>query len=234
MSSSDRSNNDLLIESRNVLNQQGQIIRNQQQQATKIIRVTLTIAGLLLTATSVAVSLITNGISDQINVSLDTVLDMLSVKSVIGAIMITYICAILLAIFALIFIFSFKVLSPNSSSSGLSIVKNFLEFPLIGQFTRYYITILPFNNDNFDEVLKQDEISFRPGIDGDKTSELADEENSDQSQKIAEYNSGCIKKNEEIIEQNRKFLSSVYSTAVIFTIGIFGLIGLVIFYIITP
>lgn len=229
-------NDPLLSETRSVLNQQVRIIQNQQQQATKIIRVVLTIAGLILTASSILLTLLTNNtIHMDWLPNLMGVVTGITIRSFATGLIVFYIFTIFAGAFVVIFISAFQVLSPETKGSGISMLENLANVPLIGKFMVFYVRLLPFSATAFEEaVLGKEAISLRPGIDGDKSLELCDEDESHVLEQIQEYNSGCIQKNEQIINQNRKFLSSIYSTAVVLSVVIFLVAGFLIMDLTTP
>jgi len=197
MSSSNDDNHPLLLESRNVLNQQTKIIRNQQQQATKIIRVALTIAGLLLTATSITVTVVTgNTISGSNDLTLQSYIGDFSATSAATGVFSFYIFTIFVGAFVIVFVSAFNVLSPESSSRGISVMESIFNLPFIGNFMEIYVKILPFSTEPFESIIRDDPVSLRPGMDGDKLKELSGDalNYSNTLDEIVKYNSGCIQK----------------------------------------
>lgn len=220
-------NESLLNESQRVLEQQVKIIQNQQSQATKIIRVALTIAGLLLTATSIVATLLSsNGSSDSIISDIGSMIPELSFSSAAVSILLFYSVTILLGGFATIFISAFEVLSPEARSSRMTFLPKMLDLPFLGNFIKIYFKVLPVSSTLIDSIQSQDSVSLRPGIDGEKTRDLLKETSEEEKMnQMVEYNAGCIEKNERLIRRNRRLLSTIYSTAILISalmfIGLF-------------
>lgn len=76
--------------------------------------------------------------------------------------------------------------------------------------------------------------SFRPGIDGEEARNLASSSNKNKIHKILDYNSGCIEKNEELIEQNRTLLANIYATSIILSTSLTGIIVLSLGFMLLP
>lgn len=229
----------LLSESRKVLDNQIQIVEHQQTQATKIIRVLLTITGLFLTAASITLTLFSSGLIGS-NLNIVTLIQSLTATSAIYGIIGVFLLTLFSGVFVLMFIFAFNVMSPKASGSGaVSLVNSLLETRVIGTFFEIYVRPIEFYYDFFfpgelsiKDVLsqQQEDITLRPGIDGKEAKSLAKSEGNVLPQ-ILNYNAGCIEKNEDIIARNRRQLSAIYTTAVLsttifFVIVIFGGIGL--------
>jgi hypothetical protein len=199
----------LLQETQRVLNEQIKIVQEQQAQATRIIRVALTVGGLLLTGISILVS------SPLFPASQNTLnLADFSTESVaIGAIIGLYILLFLLITFGKIFASALIVLSPESG--GVAMLRN---NPLSTILRFYRRKLIPSPLSEFLALGGEKEgMTLRPGIDADEiTNILADSASDDKVvERIVSYNSGCIQGNEQLIEDNRERLSEIYGIGVI-------------------
>lgn len=201
----------LTTETERVLEDQIQIIQEQQAQATRVIRVGLTTAGLLLTLLFIAAS------SGFVNVpsvdKLESIMNSTIVLLVGGALLF-----FILVIMIRIFYPALAVLSPDAAESSL-----------YGFFT-WHPSI-----DREDQIAKQavdDEyldifegrVSLRTGLDADKARELYGQD--DIKDEILDYRIGCIRGNEAIIKTNRKHLSQIYTSVAIATF----LLAILFFY----
>jgi hypothetical protein len=219
MSGNEPQNQALLTESQRVLDKQVEIVQNQQRQASKILRVLLTVTGLILTSISIVASLVTTDGLDVPGIgNLLSVIGGITLESAVTNIVIIYIISIFVISLGIMAISAFRVLSPEISGAGVSLIESILDVPVLGNFMKYYFKIVPISNSVYSSLIKREKITLRPGLDGEEVGDLIDDESA-----IAEsikYNSGCMEKNEEIIKQNRDLLSGVYSTAIVFTTGL--------------
>lgn len=203
----------LLSETQRVLDRQVQIVQEQQSQATRIIRVALTIGGLLLTLVSILVS------SPFFSQGFSLVSFELISLSTLGVLILgTYAALFLLLIFGNVFASALIVLSPESG--GTSLLR---DNPLRQIISYYRRTFLPAPLSNILSVkVARDGMTLRAGIDSDEVSRILEEANSNEKarKEIVEYNQGCIRGNEELIEDNRRRLSQIYGIGVV-TIFIF-------------
>ena len=203
-----------------VLGNQMDIIQNQQKQASQIIRVGLTTAGLLLTLISIVFS---SGFVDPSFFEL-TSGSQLSNKFVLLAMVVI---SMLLVFLAVINIFgpAFAVLNPQAADSHL------YKFLL---YSTYSIDEeQPSEDETMPEVEKGNKLEvsteytdLRTGIDSDKAMKLLEQD--DINQDILEYNIGCIRGNEKIIYSNREHLVTIYRSssllAIILTMLVFNVL----------
>jgi hypothetical protein len=230
MSNDQNNDENVLGEMQRVLDQQVTLVQNQQNQAMKILRVSLTLAGLLLTLTSIAVTAFTSDITSNIFVFTD-ILSNISLTSAAFGFAVLYISVIIVGTFAVIFVSAFRVLSPVTGSDAGGSLSVQVLYPLLKSSVflntlKLYSRIFPVISLSVTELTGGDQISLRPGIDGDKSLEILDFDEDKQIEKILKYDAGCIDKNEELIEENRRLLSNVYTSSVILTF-IFSLLILV-------
>lgn len=216
------SNKQVLGEIQRVLNQQSSIVQNQQNQATKILRVVLTLAGLLLTLTSIGVSVVSSNVGPDTGIA-EYLISNLSITSTVLGVVGLYALVIVLGAFGVIFVSAFRVLSPVTGRSGntsisISILKPAINASLINSFLKIYDQILPFISISVIYQIDRERISLRPGIDGDKAKAILNTADENRVEEILEYDSGCIEKNEELIEENRSLLSNIYTTSIILTL----------------
>lgn len=221
----------LLQETQRVLGEQVKIVQDQQSQATKIIRVALTIGGLLLTGLSIYFSSPLFPGQEGSNIpELGTIL--ILVLGVSG----TYIITGTIIIFAKIFATSLMVLSPETG--GIDIL---VDNPIatILSFYRQHLLPQPFSDVLLVNKSEQEEkMSLRPGLDSEEIQNILAEEESEEDivERAISYNSGCIQGNEQLIEDNRQKLSEIYGLSVIgiaiitLLIIISGLYALIIMY----
>lgn len=205
----DNTNSSLLEETQRVLGEQINIVQEQQAQATRIIRVALTVGGLLLTGISIFVSspLFPNQ-GNLSNIETST----LALMSLIGL----YLFLFLLIIFGKIFASALVVLSPDSG--GLSILINNPVAPLLSFYRQYFLP-QPFSD--FLVVDEEgDQMSLRPGVDSEEIQKILRKEESGDAivERIISYNAGCIQGNEQLINDNRDRLSDIYG------IGVFAIL----------
>lgn len=212
--------NPLRGELERVLGEQMQIIQEQQAQATRIIRVGLTTAGLLLTLVSIAVS---SGILEIPDLS--ETLTVLAELNIFTGVMITSKGAIVIAIwlflmlaatftFLRIFKPALAVLSPDAIDKS----------KLASMFSTFYFThedrsARDIIGEEHAEIFDQG-VSLRTGVDSDKAEDLVNSENPEQE--ILEYHIGCVRGNEALIKANRRHLSEIYrstATAAFLLIG---------------
>jgi hypothetical protein len=230
MSNDQNNDENVLGEMQRVLDQQVTLVQNQQNQAMKILRVSLTLAGLLLTLTSIAVTAFTSDITSNISVFTD-ILSNISLTSAAFGFAVLYTSVIIVGTFAVIFVSAFRVLSPVTGSDAGGSLSVQVLYPLLKSSVflntlKLYSRIFPVISLSVTELTGGDQISLRPGIDGDKSLEILDFDEDKQIEKILKYDAGCIDKNEELIEENRRLLSNVYTSSVILTF-IFSLLILV-------
>ncbi|WP_152424826.1 hypothetical protein [Natronococcus jeotgali] len=189
----------LLQETQRVLEDQIQIIQEQQAQATRIIRVGLTTAGLILTLLSIAASsgfLSVPSLSEAIN-------------EISSPIMLTigFISLFMMLIVLRVFSPAMAVLSPEAAESS---IYQFITWRPI--FSREKTAVSELIGKEYSDVFG-DRISLRTGLDADKVLDMSGGDHSQDD--IIEYHSGGIKGNEAIIEMNRRHLSQIYRSAAV-------------------
>lgn len=199
---------DLLEETQRVIGEQVQIVQEQQAQATRIIRVALTVGGLLLTGISIFLSSPLFPGEDMRGL-LNFSPSIWFVTSLIG----TYFLMFSLILFGKVFASALVVLSPESG--GIAMLR---DNPVASILSVYRRHLLPPPLSRFLSVSSQNEgMSLRPGIDSEEIQNILQDSNSKEEavERIISYNSGCIQGNEQLIEDNRKRLSEIYGIGVI-------------------
>lgn len=203
----------LLNETQRVLNQQVKIVQNQQSQATKILRVALTIAGLLLTTVSIAVTVILNAGSES---NLLTGID-ITLSSAATGLLLLYLFVAISGAFTVIFVSAFRVLSPESVTLSVFTIRPPANTELFKHLLSVYDTIIPFISISFDDERPDESYSLRPGVDSDEVRTILD--SNTRTDDIIEYNAGCIEGNKNLIDNNRQLLSNIYTTAIVITVA---------------
>ena len=196
-----------------VLDNQMEVIQNQQQQASQIIRVGLTTAGLLLTLISI---LIASDLTDEF-VSELSIFDGEITPSIIFLISVLFVSIVFIAVLR-IFAPALAVLNPSAERN--TVYRFVMRQPNIEL------------NDTSDETdqktFDEGPISLRTGIDSDKAKELFGNESNSDKREITTYHIGCIEGNEKIIESNRRHLTQIYRTSAIvafsLTVSVFYLL----------
>ena len=238
VSEDESSNEQVLGEIQRVLNQQSSLVQNQQNQATKILRVVLTLAGLILTLTSIGVSVVSSNTGPETGI-VEYVISNLSITSTVLGVIGLYALIIVLGALVVIFVSAFRVLSPvtaggENTNMSFSVLRPAITLAQINSFLRIYDKLLPLISISAVNVSDRERISLRPGIDGDKAEEILDTPDETRVEEILEYDSGCIKKNEELIEENRSLLSNIYTTSIILTLLFVSFIVLGFAYLLPP
>jgi len=190
----------LLKETQRVLEDQIQIVQEQQAQATRIIRVGLTSAGLILTLLSIGAS------SGFISVpSFNEVTT--EISSVVIMSIGIFLSLIMVLVVLRVFSPAMAVLSPEAGES--SAFKLITWYPV---FNGKKTTIRDLVGEEYSDIFG-DQISLRTGLDADKVRNM----NTDgyTREDLIEYHAGCIKGNEAIIETNRRHLSQIYRSAAV-------------------
>lgn len=139
-----------------------------------------------------------------------------------------YVFTIIAGAFVIVFYSAFQVLSPETKPVGLPLLESGLKISTFRYALEFYSKFLPYSTESFKKMFDTESISLRPGIDGRKAAELTDTPDNEIYDEICAYNAGCIELNEELVEQNRRFLSNIYSTAVVFAFSIFVLSAILI------
>lgn len=123
---------------------------------------------------------------------------------------------LLMASFINIFSSALTVLSPDSG--GLSIL-SISEDSLFGRLLRFYRKhLIPAPLSDVISINENEEKkSLRPGVDSDELIQIMMVSDSEKEvqERIISYNSGCIQGNEQLIKDNRKRLSEIYSLSVV-------------------
>jgi hypothetical protein len=204
----EESPNVLLQESRRVLGEQIKIVQEQQAQATRIIRVALTVGGLILTGISILISspLLSNqSTSHSIELSTGALLT-LSLISL-------YVLLFFVIVFGKIFASALVVLSPESG--GIAMFRNNRFASLLSIYRKY---LLPPPLSGFLALgVEEEGMSLRPGLDAEEINNILENVDSEENivESVISYNSGCIQGNEQLIEDNRRRLSEIYGIGII-------------------
>ncbi|MFH5800439.1 hypothetical protein [Haladaptatus sp. CMAA 1911] len=211
--------NPLRTELDRVLGEQMQIIQEQQAQATKVIRVGLTTAGLALTLVSIAVSSDIINLSNISNLMTVSVIDIFGLRKEvpIGYIVIGEVSFFMfLFLIIRLFIPALAVLSPDTADT--TILRTLMEIPFIGSSGTYVRNRI---DEEYNGIF-EDRVTLRTGLDSDKAKKLKSVE--DIEGEIIDYHIGCVKGNEAIINTNREYLSRIYTSAALATFLLFGLL----------
>jgi len=182
-----------------VLEDQMNVIQEQQAQATRVIRVSLTTAGLILTLLSISAS---SGILEMPDAD---IVSQFSNTSIIFPIISTMITIIIMFVVLRVLAPALAVLRPELASNN---IVQLAMFRLLSNNSQPSETedILEGDTEIFDG-----EVALRTGIDADEATRIY--RNGGTEADIIEYHIGCVRGNESIIEMNRRHLSSIYSSA---------------------
>jgi len=191
----------LLQETQRVLNDQVNIVQEQQKQANRVIRVSLTALGLVLTALSIFISspLLSNN-------SAFVVISPESIEFKLIIVVSIFVFLILVLILYTVFLNAIIVLSPESGTGVLAAEYILVLFDTIGK--------IPFVDLSRENMMNehQDTRSLRSGLDSEEVQDIVSSglDADEIRESIVSYNSGCIQGNEMLIETNREFLFSIY------------------------
>jgi len=211
----------LLIETKRVLDNQMQMIQEQQNQATRVIRVLFTAIGLLLTLISIAVS------ADVININ--STQNIIQTQWSFDREQLLVVALVFSAPFAFtlarIFHAALLVLSPNAEKN---LISRILTFPIPGDES---ITLENIAEGGSDDKLNKplSEITPRTGIDSQEARDISMLESPNHEREILDYHIGCIYGNELIIKSNRSNLIRIYRLTAFLSVSL----GIALIYIIS-
>lgn len=209
----------LLSETERVLDNQIDVIQEQQNQSTRVLRVLLTTFGLLLTLLSIAVS---SNIVDIPNP--DNVIQVLR-TSPTSAIIFTFVIFAIgytIVVLARVVQAALLVLSPSAEKTIFSDLFTSI-IPYDGS-----ITLSQFTSPSEDDKLNKDlsDISPRSGVDAQSARDISMERDGETQSSILNYHIGCMYGNELIIKSNREHLRRIYRI-----ISVLGLVlGVLLLY----
>lgn len=207
----------LISETQRVLEQQISIVQNQQSQSTKVIRVALTIGGLLLTLSSILLSVA----SSDTPAYLAEGFSEFSLSDAGVVILFGYLGVLMIIMIVFILLSALEVLEPHAETneqliavSTMSNAKIQIPKPIHDafQFYRKFLLPPPFSN-VLTHNISREQTTLRPGLDAEEIQNIQNNTDSfeEKFDRIIEYNAGCIEKNEKLIKTNRQRLSKIYS-----------------------
>jgi hypothetical protein len=209
----------LLSETTRVLDRQHGLIRSQQNQATRLIRLLLTAFGLLLTVVSLSLSSGVLAVESVASVVPPPTVPVrrLDVVTQAGALV------LLLSIVLLgrVLYLAVAVVSPTAEPGAVT--KALLALP-----TTPDVHEGPNPEWSDDPSEKPSELTPQLGISADRARELAESSDVDETSFIVDHHVTSIRRNEVIIERNRSRLLSMYTTIAVasFALGVVLILAL--------